>query len=60
MNCKSTKAHDVRSRILNYAVLIEMKPLVGYPTEDLDFIEQIVVLVTSPEAKKDLFKKVQT
>lgn len=41
------------------ALIVEKKPLVGYPEEDLDFIEQAVVAITNPEAKSDIFKNMQ-
>lgn len=37
-------------------LMVEKKLLSNYPKEDLDFIEQAVVVVTVPDAKKDLFK----
>ena len=30
--------------------------LEGYPEEDLDFVEQVLLVVADPEAKKDIFR----
>jgi len=40
----------------NVSVHIDKKELEGYSKEDLDFIEQIFIVVTDPAAKKDIFR----
>lgn len=36
------------------SVIADKKCLEGYPAEDFDFIEQILLVITDPEAKKDI------
>lgn len=38
------------------SVIAEKKILEGYPVQDLDFIEQILLVITDPEAKADIMK----
>ena len=37
-------------------LIIEKKLLPNYPEEDLDFLEQVIVAITDPEAKVDILK----
>ncbi len=37
-------------------VIAEKKKLENYPDEDMDFLEQIVIYITDPSAKKDILK----
>ena len=36
------------------SLIVDKKPLEGYAPIDLDFVEQVVLVVTDPEAKKDI------
>lgn len=38
------------------SILTDKKILEGYPAQDLDFIEQVLLVITDPAAKSDLFK----
>jgi len=40
-------------------LIVEKKALIGYHEEDLDFLEQVIIAITDPEAKVDIFKKME-